>query len=184
MIKISRKADYAIFLLCYVSRREQKSEDRDDGRATLMSAAELIKLTGLSHALVANLLKDFARAGILQSVRGRHGGYRLARPASELNLREILAAIEGPFNFVECARSLAPSGSQETEPTCGFMHICPSKGPMQVLHNRIIDMLEKTTLAELAQFSSLHDSCTGHPALLGQGTGPAVGGRKQPETNN
>ena len=60
--------------------------------------------------------------------------------------------------MVECVESLAPDWNEETDPCCCLMHICPSKGPLQVLHNRILGMLEKTTLAELAQFSLLHDS--------------------------
>jgi Rrf2 family protein len=149
MLRISRKADYAIFLLCYLARGEKATSPGPGALpGALMSAAELSELTGLSHSLVANLLKDYARAGILESVRGQSGGYRLARPASQLNLREILAVVEGPLSFVECA---------ETPPTetrggllCDLMPICPSKGPLQILHNRIVGMLEALKLSEVA----------------------------------
>lgn len=160
MIRISKKADYAIFLLCFLARR---SEDAEAGEGDLMSASELSQKVGLSHSLVANLLKDYARAEILDSVRGLHGGYRLAKSARELTLREILSVVEGPIHFVTCAEELAPGWSEDSISSCDLVPICPSKGPLQVLHNRIVEMLESTTLSELAQFSRRH----GHAALVG-----------------
>ncbi|MAE77665.1 MAG: hypothetical protein CMJ85_12445 [Planctomycetes bacterium] len=161
MIRISKKADYAIFLLCYLSRR---AESTDPGGRVLMSAAELSEMTGLSHSLVANLLKDYGRAGILVSVRGQHGGYRLAQPPTETNLRTILSVIEGPLNFVGCVDHISPEtdslAKSDKATLCGLINICPSRGPLQVLHNRIISMLEALTLAELAQFSSEHGQAT------------------------
>ena len=57
----------------------------------------------LSKAVVANLLKDLAKAGLLSSVRGVHGGYSLARLSKEISLLSILEAVDGPFSLVECA---------------------------------------------------------------------------------
>ncbi|MFQ5507571.1 MAG: RrF2 family transcriptional regulator [Planctomycetota bacterium] len=149
MIKISRKADYAIFLLTCLART---------GR--LMSAAELTGLSGKSRFLVANLLKDCTKAGVLESVRGANGGYRLARAAKDISLREILEVVEGPLQFVSCADSEtgAPEKAENAPPDpalCNLMQVCPAMGPMAVLHNRIIELLESLALSELASHRSL-----------------------------
>ena len=186
MLKISKKADYAIVLLCLLAQDQARATADDPAR--LRSASELAEATGLSQSLVANLLKDYTRAGFLESVRGAQGGYRLARRADQLGLREILTVIEGPIHFVECAEGVvpgaptievgfvpdsatpsAPNGRDEDQGAtfafednslCSLHSLCPSKGPLQILHNRIVAMLESLTLAELAQFEAQQASLT------------------------
>lgn len=126
-----------------------------------MSAHELSKLSGLGRSYVANLLKDFAKAGLLVSVRGKQGGYRLAKPPETISLRETLAVIEGPLRFVGCAEEALeqtehpiqqkPIQQKPIQQSCDLMNICPSVGPMQVIHNRIVHLLEDLSLAELAK---------------------------------
>jgi DNA-binding IscR family transcriptional regulator len=77
-------------------------------------------------------------------VRGLHGGYRLARPASSITLKEILDLLEGPMALVECAIPSGPSGS-----LCSLTGTCPSRRPMLVLHHRIARLLEETRLSDL-----------------------------------
>lgn len=115
-----------------------------------MSAHELSKLSGLGRSYVANLLKDFAKAGLLTSIRGQQGGYRLAKPPEAISLRETLAVIEGPMRFVGCADHTSKS-PLPNEASCDLMNICPSVGPMQIIHNRIVHLLEGLSLAELAK---------------------------------
>ncbi len=133
--------------------KQPPSKDFDSGARDgipTMSAHELSKLSGLGRSYVANLLKDFAKAGLLTSIRGQQGGYRLAKPPEAISLRETLAVIEGPLRFVGCADHSAQSPLPQNE-SCDLMNICPSVGPMQVIHNRILHLLEDLSLAELAK---------------------------------
>jgi Rrf2 family protein len=52
--------------------------------------------------MVAKTLKILAREGLLASHRGVKGGYSLARPAEEISMAEIVAALEGPIALTEC----------------------------------------------------------------------------------
>ena len=79
-------------------------------RTALRALARLAGLPGGARALVADLARaqsasptylakvfqTLARRGILRSARGRHGGYRLARPAAEIRLGDVLRALRGP----------------------------------------------------------------------------------------
>jgi Rrf2 family protein len=65
---------------------------------------------GVSEKFLLKLLHPLARAGMLQSVRGPHGGFRLAKPARDITLLEVVEAVAGPI------RGEASSGYQNGEP--------------------------------------------------------------------
>ena len=120
---------------------------------SLTSSAELAETYHMPRAVVSNLLKEFSRAGLLDSRRGLRGGYRLARPASEITLLEVLNAIEGPVHLIECAADHA------TSPCC-YEDVCPSRSPMQSVHRRLVRLFESITLAEL-----MHATPAASPSL-------------------
>jgi Rrf2 family protein len=146
MIRISKKADYAVFLMGFVADRAPS------GGAEVVSAAEIATAIGLGQAVVANLLKDLARDGLLESVRGAHGGYRLALEPQAITLERILRIVEGPFLLVDCTHDLA--GVPADDHDCSLFAFCASKRPMRVLHQRIRKLMEGITLDEL-----IRDGC-------------------------
>lgn len=100
MLRISKKADYAVFLLGAIAR--QGAYPGGPAGDAVVSAHEIAKLAGLNKSVVANLLKEFARRNLLESVRGLRGGYRLGKAPSAISLGEILEVVEGPFTLVDC----------------------------------------------------------------------------------
>ena len=132
MIRISKMADYGVLLLGHFAQHEQ----------ALTSSAELAETYHMPRAVVANLLKEFGRAGLLESRRGLRGGYRLARPAAQITLLDVLNAIEGPVQLIECAAEPATTH-------CCYEDVCPSRSPMQAVHRRLMALLEIISLAEL-----------------------------------
>ncbi len=162
MFRITKKADYAVFILSYLARRAA-----EEGRDALVSAQELASFSALNKSLVANLLKDLTRAGFLNSVRGARGGYRLAASPRDISLGAILRAVEGPFSFVECAHerefghrpdcspgedasSADPTSAIGVHEACNLAGLCQSKGPLLVLNARIQGLLNELKLVELA----------------------------------
>ena len=144
MLRISKKADYAVFLLGCIAR--QGAFPGGAAPEAVVSAHEIARQAGLNKSVVANLLKEFAKCGVLESVRGLKGGYRLARMPHEVSLGEILAVVEGPFTLVDCMRG------PEEEPTdhvCSLISFCPSKNPMRIVHERIAHLFHQIRLDEL-----------------------------------
>jgi len=134
MIRFSRMADYGVLLLGHFARHA------DD----LASTSELAESCHMPRPVVANLLKEFCKAGLLESRRGLHGGYRLARPAEEISLLDILSVIDGPVQLIDCAvLDMGAAGS------CDYEDVCPSRSPMRAVHRKIIGVLKGVTLAEL-----------------------------------
>ena len=128
-------------------------------KADVLSAHDLAGVSGLSKPVVANLLKEMTRAGLLDSVRGLRGGYRLAMPAAEISLGQILEVVEGPFLLVDCAADGAKGAEPGDDHYCSLLSFCPSRSPMRILHERIAQLMDDIKLPELLGRSA--DLCAG-----------------------
>lgn len=171
MFRISRKADYAVLIMCQLALRERElsAELAGDEAMPPISAQETAGNGQISKALTANLMKAMTRHGLLESVRGVSGGYRLARDPGDISLAEILTAVEGPLALVECASHITfdtldeKARATESE-NCALTHCCPSRRAMRVVHQRIANLFDQLTLAELIQI----DARSPEPVGLGR----------------
>lgn len=108
MLRMGKLTDYGIVLLTHLAQDE-------GGPTCVRTAQELAAMSRVPLPTVAKLLKELGRAGIVSSLRGRRGGYALARPASEISVAEIVEALEGPVALTECSTG---DGTCTLEPTC------------------------------------------------------------------
>ena len=92
MFKLNRMTDYAILVLGVLAHR----------RGKILTTAQLAELTGLNQPTVAKVAKTLVVANMLDTQRGVHGGYRLARQASIISLVQIVEAMEGPIVLNDC----------------------------------------------------------------------------------
>ena len=129
MLKLSKKTDYAIILLAHLG--EEKFP---------VSAQEVATHYKLPYPMVANILKQLVSSGLIESTRGKHGGYVLAKPTNEINLAEIIMVTDSPFNLVECVHD---------EDNCKVHQYCPTRRPLLALHKKIQQFVEETTLAAI-----------------------------------
>lgn len=103
-MNFSAKTEYGVRLMVELGRQ-------DGDRPTSLKAlaeAERLPLSYLEHVVA-----DLKRAGLVAATRGAHGGYRLAKPASEIDMGEIVQALEGTIAPMEC---FTPEGTQRV--TC------------------------------------------------------------------
>jgi Rrf2 family protein len=135
LLALTKKTDYALIALAELAKR----------RNDVVSVREIAQRHRVPLALLTNLLKGLNRAGIVRSERGAYGGYRLARPADSINLHELIAAIEGPFQFVRCASTIRETGTGN----CELVPSCPIRGPAHRIRERLARLLEGISLAEL-----------------------------------
>ncbi len=141
MLRLSKLTDYATLLLATMTG------DRGAPIAAPAhyTAGQLAKQCQLNTPTVSKLLKKLQRAGIVESTRGLHGGYKLARPAHQISAAAILDALEGPVAITECAT---------THSRCGLQANCRVGGSWQRISIAIRQSLEEITLAELAGLES------------------------------
>ena len=95
---------------------------------------------GLPQPFLSKILKVLSSRGVLHSVRGPGGGFRLAKPASEISLLDIVEAIDGLTQFEECALGWK---------TCQDDNPCPLHDSWKQMRNGLRDYLARSTVADL-----------------------------------
>lgn len=92
-----------------------------------LPAAKLADYHGVPPAYLAKQLQALSAAGIVESIPGRNGGYRLARPAREVRVLDIVAAVEGPGPAFRCTeiRQRGPGvvEGERYEAPCGIARV-------------------------------------------------------------
>jgi len=94
-LQLTRRGDYAIRAALLLARV---------GDETTSSSA-IARATGIPARFVGQVMGDLVRAGLVEASIGRRGGYRLARPAPEISLLEIVEAVEGDTRRRTCILS-------------------------------------------------------------------------------
>ena len=143
----STKAEYGVRLMVELGRQD------GDGPMSLKAIAEAedLPLSYLEH-VVASL----KRAGLVASSRGAHGGYRLARPPADIAMDEVVLALEGSIAPMECFTA-APPGKVACSHEGDAASTCSTKLLWMRVQGGIISALQRTTLAELVEFSRCSD---------------------------
>ena len=96
----------------------------------------------IPRRLLARILASLSRAGLVESEQGRGGGSSLARPAAEINLREAVEAVEGPFGVTRCIMQ---------NRACGTCSPCALHAAWEEGQQAILRYLEGQTLDDFAQ---------------------------------
>ncbi|TCK28062.1 BadM/Rrf2 family transcriptional regulator [Ancylobacter aquaticus] len=99
-MQLTRYSDYALRVVLYLAARGDR----------LCAISEIAAAYSISQNHLMKVLHDLGKAGYVASVRGRTGGYRLARPASEISVGELLRHTEDDFDLVDCAGCALSSG--------------------------------------------------------------------------
>lgn len=96
----------------------------------------------ISRHFLTKVLQQLTEAGLMESMKGPNGGVRLQRPAEDIHLLEIVAAIDGMAILTECALGL---------PGCGIAKPCPLHDQWANTRDEIRKMLDETSLKNLAE---------------------------------
>ncbi len=132
MIRINRKTDYAIRVVLALARQ---------GEDALLSTSQVQTEMLIPKALCIRVVAELVKGGFIVTFPGREGGLKLARPAADINLRQVVTFFEENFTVSEC---LHGGG------TCPFDHACPVRCRWARLQALILKELENTTFDKLA----------------------------------
>jgi Rrf2 family protein len=130
-MKVTAKADYAVRAVLELAAAD----------GALVKADRIADAQAIPRHFLDNILTDLRRAGIVATQRGADGGSRLARPADEISLADVMRAIEGPLAAVRDVRpeSLSYEGPAERLPEVWIAVRASLRG-----------VLEKVTVADVA----------------------------------
>jgi Rrf2 family protein len=146
-MKFSAQEEYGLRCILSLARQAEAQADTPPGEspdARCLTTHEIAEREGLSLQYTGKLIRILGRAGLIESVRGRKGGYRLARPASRINVSEALAALGGKiYEAGTCGRY---TGDRSF---CVHTNDCSIRSLWAGLQIMIDSVLSKTTLRDL-----------------------------------
>ena len=125
-MRLTRYTDYALRVLMYLAAHPE--------RATPISA--MASAYGISHHHLVKVVHGMVRGGLLESVRGRHGGVRLARAPQDIRLGAVIVDSEPDMQLVDCAQ-------------CRIAPICHLPAPLAQATHAFVNVLDGYTLADL-----------------------------------
>jgi len=114
-----------------------------------LPASKLAEFHGVPAAYLAKSLQSLARAGIIDSVPGRHGGYRLGRPPADITLLDVIEAVEGREQSFRCTE-IRKRGPAKVSPRL-YSPVCAIAEAMYRADEAWRAELRTTTVADLLQ---------------------------------
>lgn len=135
-LELTRRGDYAIRAVIALARHAPD----------LMGAARLSEETGIPRRFVAQVMTEVVRCGIAEARLGRSGGYRLRRPADEVSVYDVVAAVEGDIGRRACVLRNAACGG---DGTCDVHHV------FTAAQDALLHELRGATIASLVDRAAL-----------------------------
>lgn len=134
-MKISAQEEYGLRALLQLARAESQGESLTLGR--------IARLEGISMANAGKLMWILNKAGLVQSQRGTKGGYRLARPASDIHLNEVISVLDNERVEAHCKSYTGVLDSCVHTGDCGIRPVIVE------LHQIVDNALSEITLSQL-----------------------------------
>jgi Rrf2 family protein len=155
MLRLSKKADYALMAMKHLAIRTD---------AASASAREIAEQYDIPVELMAKVLQQLARRGLLTSHQGTRGGYQLSRPTTSISVADIIQAIDGPLTMTSCSTD---------DEQCEQFTKCNVRDPLWRIKDRIVAALATCSLAEIASDTPVEETVV--PLSLTRGaTRPAA----------
>jgi FeS assembly SUF system regulator len=130
MIILSKLADYGVIVATHLAIHSDRQAN----------ASQVAAETRLPPATVAKVLKALAHAEVATATRGASGGYRLARPAREVSVAEVVAAIDGDIGLTQCSVHVDE---------CAHTNYCPTRPHWAAINRAVGEALAAVSLADM-----------------------------------
>lgn len=129
---INKDTDYAVKALLYIGRQDKRR----------VSATELARDLKIPYPFLRRILQILNTKGIVKSVKGKGGGFVLARAPEKIYLTDLIRVLQGPLRLAECIFN--PSA-------CAGVKTCPLRKRIIKLQRSFVAELQSITLASLAE---------------------------------
>jgi len=129
-LQLTKHTDYAVRVLIYLNTQVDQT--------ALSKANEIAELFDISFNHLTKVIHHLGKAGFIQTIRGKSGGIKLAKPAEQINLGDIIEVMETNLSPVNCQ-----------EPPCRLDSVCLAKPIFHKAMQAFLDELRKHTLADI-----------------------------------
>lgn len=134
-MKITALEEYGLRCLLQLAKEEQES---------LITVAEIAQRESLSNEYVSKIMTLLRRGGLVESVRGVTGGYRLIKPSNEITIADLSFAVSQPLYDEEFC-----SGHKGLSTECVHAELCGVRAVWQMVADRVNETMRNITLAEV-----------------------------------
>ena len=149
MFKLNRKTEYALIAMQHIASLDEEEP---------CSVTELARRCDLPANLLAKVLQELKRHGILKSTKGTNGGYSISRDLYLVNFLEFLNIFEDQTGIVECTRR-GPI-------TCDRYDHCNVRDPLLALNEMLMARLRNLSLQDVLGFDRRHAGDAAGPEEL------------------
>jgi len=133
-LKVGSKGDYGLRALIDLAERYESGE--------VVQTRDIAERKSIPKDYLALIMADLRKGGLVTSVRGATGGYRLAREPQAITMGEALIRLEGPFTLLDCATEL---GFDQ----CSLSLRCRMRNVWIEANRAVMEILNSTTIADL-----------------------------------
>ena len=133
MLKLTKKADYGLIALKHLAV---------SSGGVSSSAKAIADCYGIPQPLLAKILQKLTKIGLLQSLPGTNGGYKLARSANSITALEVIRAIDGPIILTSCFTDHGECEQSEK---------CTVREPLRKVHEGILQLLNTITISDMSK---------------------------------
>jgi Rrf2 family protein len=165
-MKLSKRGEYALRSLINLGIAAKV------GRS-LVRVTELAKAEDMPVKFLEQVMQQLREAGFVASERGKHGGYRLAKPAGKIAIGQVVRLIDGPLAPIGCVSQTAyEKCSCPDEAHCGLRML------MLDVRNAIAAILDRYTLADVVEVTTRKMVTNGVPLPFSEPSGAPVSRRR------
>ena len=133
MLKLSKKADYALIAVKHLATHEA------DGAC---SASDMAEVYSISTTLLAKVLQKLAKSGLVAARHGSGGGYTLTKHPSLITALDVISAIDGPMTLTSCVTHRGPCYQSTT---------CTVREPLRRVNESILQVLSTVTISQMSE---------------------------------
>lgn len=130
MLRIGKMTDYAMLIMSHMAKTP----------GSILSATSLADALHLTAPTVSKILKMLSDASLVNSIRGAEGGYLLSKPAAEISVADIIAAMEGDLALTECC---------ESSSLCAIDSMCTMRGNWKKINKMVNSMLSRLSVQDM-----------------------------------
>ncbi len=135
MLRINRQTDYAVRVILALAKQ---------GFGARLSTKSIQQEMLIPPALMMRIVAQLAKKGLLNTYPGREGGLMLPRPASQITLKDIVEAFEGPILLSQCLQA-------KGEDDCPFQSNCPVRSKWGRVQAAMLREMATITFEDLSQ---------------------------------
>jgi Rrf2 family protein len=132
-MNVGRRVDYALRALCYLAGQAP-------GR--VVSRAEIQTKQAVPPHFLSKILRRLVAAGMLESVAGARGGFRLRKPPAAISVRAVYECVEGGLSLIDCV--------EQREGFCCFASVCNQREVWRGAQRVLMDYLDGITIGDIA----------------------------------